>query len=802
MSSSSFATAASPPTGGCSPPSSAGGAHAKSADAKPAAASVAGEEPSRCRAFAGLGEPTREQLLAAPLRWPRPSRLREPLKLAKGKLADGLAALGVHEVGDLLEHLPRDRREARSIAALQPGEQATVAVEVRSISARPVRRRGMRPLVEATVFDQSGSLRATFFNQPWLLERYPVGTRLVLHGSADARKRFRVSSHALGGELAAADAGVGGGVGGEQGSSVAHYPASEGVSSTKLLTLVREARVHLPDVPDALAGRVRAAEGLPQRAAALAAIHFPDHDNAPAEGLGRLAYDELLTCQLAFLLRRRQRAELLRSRRLCEPPTLTDRWLADCLPFAPTEDQRGAIARIGADLASEVPMQRLLMGEVGSGKTVVALWAMLRAVEHGAQAALMAPTETLAEQHFATIQALLGGENVRTALLTGSTPAKRRADTLGKLASGELSLIVGTHALIEPDVDFRELAVAVIDEQHRFGVRQRAALEHRAKAGLATAGNGRLLTEDQIVGRVASGDTAALCHHGALQPHTLHMTATPIPRTLALARHGDLDRSVLRELPGGRRPIETQIVAGEQGRAKAYAALLEQLDAGRQGYVVCPLVAEGESPDAGGEGAGDARAATVEFERLSKSELAGRRLALLHGQMRAREKQTAMAKFASGEAEVLIATTVIEVGVDVPNATVMLIENAERFGISQLHQLRGRVGRGEHASLCLLAGPPGSARLRALAKHTDGFKLAEIDLRLRKEGELIGTRQSGIGQFRFACLPQDAELLERARARAKAILAEDPTLSGQVHGLLNAALVDALGPEASAPLPA
>jgi ATP-dependent DNA helicase RecG len=755
MSSSSFATAVSPPTGGCSPPSS-------------------GSEPPLL-AFAGEEELTYERMLAAPLRWPRPSRLREPLEPVKGKLADGLAALGVRDVGDLLEHLPRDRREARQVAALRTGEQATVAVEVRSISARPVRRRGMRPLVEATVFDRSGSLRATFFNQPWLLDRYPPGTQLVLHGSADARKRFRVSSHALGGELAAADALLSGGAGGDQGASVAHYPASEGVSSTKLLTLVREASVHLSDVPDALAGRVQAAEGLPQRAAALAAIHFPDHVDAPAEGLRRLAYDELLTCQLAFLLRRRQRAELLRSRPLSEPPTLTDRWLRNCLPFVPTQDQRGAIARIGADLASEVPMQRLLMGEVGSGKTVVALWAMLRAVEHGAQAALMAPTETLAEQHFATIQALLGVQNVRIALLTGSTPAKRRSDTLGKLASGELSLIVGTHALIEPDVVFGELAVAVIDEQHRFGVRQRAALEN---------------------------------HDRAQPPHTLHMTATPIPRTLALARHGDLDRSVLRELPGGRLPIDTRIVVGEEGRAEAYATLREQLDAGRQAYVVCPLVDEAagaaaDGAEAASRGTGEARAATSEFERLSRGELAGRRLALLHGQMRAREKQEAMARFASGQAEVLIATTVIEVGVDVPGATVMLVENAERFGISQLHQLRGRVGRGEHASVCLLLTPhPPSPRLRALAEHADGFRLAEIDLRLRKEGELIGTRQSGIGQFRFACLPQDAELLERARAQAKRILSEDPTLSGPVHGLLADALERTLGAEAIAPLPA
>jgi ATP-dependent DNA helicase RecG len=745
---------------------------------------------AKTRGFAGEGELTREQMLAAPLRWPRPSRLREPLKPVKGKLADGLAALEVQTVGDLLEHLPRDRREARSVAQLQAGEQATVAVQVRTIASRPVRRRGMRGLVEATVFDQSGSMRATFFNQPWLVERYPSGTRIVLHGKADGRGRFRVSHHAPGSEPAPGE---------EQGASVAHYPASDGVTSTKLLTLVREASVHLPDVFDPLAASVRVADGLAARDAALAAIHFPEDDDAPGTGLRRLAYEELLICQLAFLLRRGQRSETLRARRLRDPPTLSERWLRELLPFALTGDQRCAIAAVHADLEGATPMQRLLMGEVGSGKTVVALWAMLRAVEHGAQAALMAPTETLAEQHFATIQTLLGGEPIRTALLSGSTPAKRRADALGKLASGELSLIVGTHALIEPDVRFRDLAVAVIDEQHRFGVRQRAALEHRFAH--RTDGGGH--------GRGSPGE--------ALQPHTLHMTATPIPRTLALLRHGDLDRSVLRELPRGRRPIQTRIVAGEQGRAEAYALLREQLEAGHQAYVVCPLVAEGESPttasagtpgaanfDAGaGADVGDARAATVEFERLSAGELAGRRLALLHGQMRPREKQAAMAEFASGQAEVLVATTVIEVGVDVPNATVMLVENAERFGISQLHQLRGRVGRGEYDSLCLLAGPPDSARLRALAENSDGFRLAEIDLRMRKEGELLGTRQSGIGRpFRFASLPADGDLLELARARAKKILAEDPTLSGPVHGLLPEALERALGPQVTAPLPA
>jgi ATP-dependent DNA helicase RecG len=759
--------------------------------------------------FAGGGQLTRERLLAAPLRWARPSRLREPLPAAKGKLATGLRALDLHTVGDLLEHLPRDRREARSVAQLGAGEQATVAVEVRAIAGRAVHRRGMRGLVEATVFDDSGSMRATFFNQPWLVDRYPRGTRLILHGKADGGGRFRVSHHAVGSELGDAEG---------EGESVAHYPAAEGVSSTQLLTFVRGVGDRLGDVPDPLPGRVRAAEGLSTRGQALAAIHFPAGDQAAAAGLRRLAFDELLLCQLAFFTRRGLRERELRSARLADPPSLTERWLERSLPFAPTGDQQRAIEQIGADLARETPMQRLLMGEVGSGKTVVALWAMLRAVEHGRQAALMAPTETLAQQHFATIQALLGQEQVALALLTGSTPAARRADALGKLASGELSLVVGTHALIEPDVAFRDLAVAVVDEQHRFGVRQRTALEAGGPTGAGRAGRGVSRRGVSAGDATPAGDVADSAR-SRLRPHVLHMTATPIPRTLAVARHGDLDCSALRELPRGRRPIATRIVSGERGRAEAYTLLREQLERGRQAYVVCPLVSEEEpgAPAAGagrpsapagrvGEAAaaadGEARAATAEHERLRAGELAGWRLELLHGQMRPREKQRAMERFAAGEVDVLVATTVIEVGVDVPNATVMLVENAERFGISQLHQLRGRVGRGEHASLCLLAGPPGSARLRALAEHGDGFRLAEIDLRLRKEGELIGTRQSGLGQFRFASLPDDAPLLERARVCARAILEEDPTLSGPVHGPLGQALLDAFGADALSPLPA
>jgi ATP-dependent DNA helicase RecG len=755
------------------------------------ASAQAQQAAGQLRAFAGQRALSREEMFAAAVRWPRPERLREPLGLPAGKLADGMQTLGLTTVGELLEHLPRDSREARTVADLAPGEQATVAVQVRAISARPVRRRGMRPLVQATVHDATGSMRATFFNQPWLVERYPPGTQLLLHGKADERGGFRVSHHAFGAQLALAEgdapgaqdaptAGAGERPAAERegaaaGRAVAHYAASEGVSSTQILTLVQGVRERLADVPEPLPALTRVAEGLPDRASALAAMHFARCERDSEQGRRRLAFDELLLTQLVFLHRRARRGEQETAHPLGEPPQMSARWLADGLPFTLTGDQRRAIEQIDDDLAATRAMQRLLMGEVGSGKTVVALYAMLRAVEHGHQAALMAPTETLAEQHFATIQRLIGAEPVACALLTGSTAARRRSDVIGKLSSGELSLVVGTHALIEPDVEFASLAVAVVDEQHRFGVRQRAAL------------------------------------HAKGAPHTLHMTATPIPRTLALAGYGDLDTSTLRELPSGRQPIDTRIVAGERARARAYDDLRQQLGAGRQAFVVCPLI--DEEPASGGDqaippsGVGDRskigqRAATAELQRLRKGELRGYRLVLLHGGMRPREKQQAMAAFADGEADVLVATTVIEVGIDVPNATVMLVENAERFGISQLHQLRGRIGRGEHRASCLLMGPPGAARLRALAEHSDGFRLAEIDLELRSEGELVGTRQSGLRQFKVAQLPQDAALLERARARAEALVACDPELREPENALLGDLLRRSFGADALEPIPA
>jgi ATP-dependent DNA helicase RecG len=714
------------------------------------------------RAFASTQETTRSELLAAPVRWPRPSRLKERLNLPAGKLADGLRTLGIESVGALLEHLPRDRREARAVAQLRPGEQATVAVEVSSIAARPVRRRGMRPLVEATVFDETGTMGVAFFNQPWLVERYRPGTRLLLHGRAQPRGRFAVINHALGDELAGAET--------TAGETIAHYPATVGVSSTQIAALVREHRGALANVEEPLPARLRVGERLPDRAAALAAMHFPRGAGEAETGRARLAFEELLVMQLTLLRRRALRGSGSAAP-LAGERHLTARWLEEWLPFTPTADQTAAMAAIDADLARACPMQRLLMGEVGSGKTVVALYALLRAVEHGMQGALMAPTETLAEQHFATLQALVPDALLPAALLTSSTPARRRADLKGKLASGELKLVVGTHALIEDDVTFDRLAVAVIDEQHRFGVRQRVALDRKGPPASPTAQGAR-----------------------SLAPHVLHMTATPIPRTLALTDYGDLDVTRLRELPRGRRPIVTRVASSERERGRAYERIREELRAGRQAYVVCPLVEESQELQA--------RAASAEFERLREGELRDFRLELLHGQLRPKEKRQAMARFAAGEVDALVATTVIEVGIDVPNATVMLVEDAERYGISQLHQLRGRIGRGEHPSQCLLLGPPGARRLRALAEHDDGFRLAEIDLQLRGEGELAGTRQHGQAEPRVASLPEDALLLERARVHAQEIIAADLELQAPEHALLGEALRGAFGAEALQPIPA
>jgi len=694
-------------------------------------------------------------LRSAPVHYPRPSRLTAKLTVDGPKAQRAAEALGLSRVEDLLAHLPRDRREARAVAELVSGDSATVVVQVKSIASRSVRRRGMRPLVEATVADESGAMKATFFNQPWLEKRYPVGTRLALHGKFEGRRRFRVQAHAP-----TADAVSNWDPTHPPPTAVAHYPATDGLTSTQILTLVGEHRGAFTDVLEPLPSALRVRERLPDRPGALIEAHFAQSDEAMASARRRLVFDELLFVQLALLQRRRARRAAATAPVLDAERELTARWLSRMLPFTPTSDQERALQAVDEDLARSQPMQRLLMGEVGSGKTVVALYTLLRAVEHGYQGALMAPTETLAEQHFATVQKLMPGAVVPIGLLTGSTPGRRRADLLGKLASGELPLIVGTHALIEDSVQFARLGAAVVDEQHRFGVRQRAALDAKARA-------------DQ-------------------RPHVLHLTATPIPRTLALSLHGDLDYTVLRELPAGRRPIKTYVCSTERERARAYDRIREELRAGRQAFVVCPLVAESEALQA--------RAATVEFERLRAGELHDFRVELMHGQMATGAKQQAMAAFASGGADVLVATSVIEVGIDVPNATVMLVEDADRYGISQLHQLRGRIGRGSHDSICLLFGSKDSARLKALAEHTDGFRLAEIDLELRKEGELVGTRQHGETIYRIAELPRDAELLERARRYAEDVVADDPELADPRNALLADALGRTYGAEALAPI--
>ena len=678
---------------------------------------------------------------------PRPSVLARPLAAGK-QLEKGLAALGIETHGDLIEHLPhthRDRRDLRTVATVGVGEEATVAVTVRDVKVKPMRDR-RRKRVEARVFDESGPMLAVWWNQPWLARQFGEGTQLLLHGKKRRRNEFWVTEHELIGQGAAPVHTVG---------LVPVHPATQGLSPAALRQLVWDDYGLIRHVIEPLPAALRVAERLPDRPAAVAASHFPDSE-ADADGARRrLAFEELFLLQVAVAGRRRTRREGRRAEPLPATGAVVDPW-RQTLPFELTGDQIAACAAIDADLAGERPMQRVLMGEVGSGKTVVALSAMLRAVESGRQAALMAPTETLAEQHLATIDRLLGG-TVPVELLTGSTPAARRRDLLGRLASGELALVVGTHALIE----VRDLALAVVDEQQRFGVRQRAALDSKAP--------------------------------GEQAPHVLHMTATPIPRTLALTAYGDLDATVLRELPAGRLPVETFVVDGARARARAYERIREEIAAGRQCFVVCPLVEESEALQA--------KAATVEAERLRRTELRDHRVALIHGQMPAAEKQQAMKSFAAGEADVLVATSVIEVGIDVPNATVMLIEAAERYGLSQLHQLRGRVGRGEHDSLCILFGDPRLRRLEAIASQADGFQLAEIDLELRGAGELLGTRQHGQPAFRVARLPEDLELLERARALADELLRRDPDLGEPEHALLREAVIAGFGPELE-PIPA
>jgi ATP-dependent DNA helicase RecG len=603
---------------------------------------------------------------------------------------------------------------------------------------RPFRRRGLS-ITSVKVGDDSGHLRASWFNQPWVAPKLLPGAWLLLTGSRDKRG-FRVSEYEF----------LDGAEEGEEGALVPVHTATAGLRVKQIRGWVEQVLPLAADVIEPLPAALRARRGLAGAGDAIAAVHFPEREEAAEAAWERLAFEELFLYQAVLAARRRSHRAARPAPRLGRPGDLVGRWV-ESLPFEPTAAQLAAFDDVEGDVDSGEPMARLLMGEVGSGKTVVALYAMLRALEAGCQAVLMAPTEVLAEQHAATLDRLLAAEMVPFALLTGATPAARRREALERLESGELGLVVGTHALIEPTVRFARLGLCVVDEQHRFGVEQRRALDSKGADGMA--------------------------------PHVLHMTATPIPRTLSLTAYGDLDTTALRELPAGRRPVETRIVpAGE--REDAYGLLRGRLREGRQAFVVCPLVSESEKTQG--------KAAEREAERLAAGELRDFEVGVLHGQMAPAGKAAAMEAFIAGATDVLVATTVIEVGVDVPNATVMIVEGAERYGVSQLHQLRGRVGRGEHDSVCLLfpegGGELARRRLRAVAGESDGFELAEVDLALRGEGEVLGTRQHGLPRFAAAELPADTPTLIAAREEVLALLREHGSLEDPSLGpLLEAA---------------
>jgi ATP-dependent DNA helicase RecG len=704
------------------------------------------------RAFAGATELTEAKLRDASLHWPRVSALDVSLQALEGvgpKLAETAADAGIATVGDLLSRFPHRHRDRQivPVASLEPKQQASIAVEVLGNAGRPFRRGGLS-ILSVKVGDESGTTRATWFNQPWLASKLTEGTQMLLTGSADKRG-FRVSEYEFSGD---ATEGL-----------VPVHPGTEQLKAQRLRQWMEQAIRWVGNVLEPLPAELRARRGLAGAADAIRAVHFPETGEDVEAARERLRFEELFLYQAILATRKRSHRAARPAPRLGRPGESVGRWI-ESLPFEPTRDQLRAFDEIDTDLDSGEPMQRLLMGEVGSGKTVVALYSMMRALEAGFQAVLMAPTETLAEQHAVTLGKLLAAEATPFALLTGATPAAQRRQYLERLASGELGLIVGTHALIEPSVQFARLGLCVVDEQHRFGVAQRKALDSKGVEGLA--------------------------------PHILHMTATPIPRTLSLTVYGDLDTTALHELPSGRKPVQTRVVE-EDERGGAYEFIRGQLREGRQAFVVCPLVEESEKMQG--------RAAEVEAERLAAGELRDFRVGVIHGQMRSLDKAAAMEAFAAGATDVLVATTVIEVGIDVPNATVMVIEGAERYGISQLHQLRGRVGRGEHASCCLLfpedAGALARRRLKAVEKESDGFKLAEVDLGLRGEGEVLGTRQHGLPRFAVAELPEDAPALEAAREEVLRLLREHGSLEAPELGPLLEAARRRFGAGAADPIP-
>ena len=679
------------------------------------------------------------------------------------KRAEKLEQVGVATVLDLLTYYPRrylDRTGEKSIRDLKPGDEALILAHIKRVDAK--RTRNNKSMVEVAVFDGSAYLTVTFFNQPWRAKQLVPGTEIALFGKLEIfRGSRRMTSPVV--DL----------IGNRTGRIIALYPQSEkvGLTTWEVSDWMAEALRRAGDLVDPLPFGWRDELDLVSRTWAMANIHAPETMGAAQAARKRLAFDELLRLQVVLVLRKHAVERDSVGIRHEVGGALVDRFIAS-LPFPLTGAQQRANSEIALDLARAIPMHRLLQGDVGAGKTLVAVTAMLHAVEGGYQGALMAPTEVLAEQHYFGIRELVAGASlqvddpavlggtrpVRVALLTSRTTAAERRELHAALRTGAVDLLIGTHALIAEAVTFHRLGVVVIDEQHRFGVEQRAALREKA---------------------------------GDHDPDVLVMTATPIPRTAAMTVYGDLDSTILDELPPGRTQIVTVWARSEMELAAAWEQVRAEVAAARQVYVVCPLV-EGSDKIM-------ARSATETFEELSGGELHGLRLGLLHGQMPSAEKEVVMTRFRGGLVDVLVATTVIEVGVDVPNATVMVILDADRFGIAQLHQLRGRVGRGTHASTCFLLSdaktPDGEERLAALVRTTDGFELAEVDLELRGEGTILGTRQKGKTDLKLASLRRDKGLVVEARRVAMAIVAADPTL--EAHADLKEEIALFVDPEES-----
>ncbi len=686
-----------------------------------------------------------------------PSALAAPLsglEHVTAHVARRLASLDLETVGDLIDHFPRryeDYRDRKRIRELRVGEEATIRGEVARVTADRTARRRV-DVVRVLLRDETGAVEAVWFNQRYLGKVLAEGMRLSLRGTfrpQGGRQSFVVKSHEILEEE--------GGEGVHTEGVVAVYPASEQVSARLLRGLVREVTPVMRRLPDPLPAALRARERLPSRADATLAVHVPRDLAAARLARERLVLEELVLMQVGLLQHKGEQQRRLRAPALPPPGDLSRAFL-DGLPFELTEHQLEALDELESDLRGTVPMRRLLQGDVGSGKTVVALHCLVRAAEAGMQGVLMAPTETLALQHAETA-ARFAGALVPVQLVTAALGAKDRRAALERVASGEALVVIGTHALLQDDVRFARLALLVVDEQHRFGVEQR----------------------DELVRRAERDDAA---------PHVLHMTATPIPRTLALTVFGDLDVTTIAAAPAGRRPVVTRLV-DEERREDGYDFVKRQLAKGRQAYVVCPAIDESESIDAA--------TAVAEAERLQAGPFRDACVAVAHGQLRSADRDAVMGAFKAGKVDVLVATSLIEVGIDVPNATVMIVEGAERFGLAQLHQLRGRVGRSSEKSYCLLFSNPetgsSQARLGALLETNDGFELADRDLEIRGEGQVLGVRQAGVPDLKLARLARDRAALLRARELAAGILADDPGLSSPVNAPLKAAVDAAFGRE-------